>query len=108
MCACRAGRPPKGRTMARTIFVRLAGVFLIVYGIAAILLGWWAYSVTHEAFTGVRTFTTAFEPERTRALDALQGATGIISGTSSPGSSTGTAPQVAEGLRDRLRGLLGG
>jgi hypothetical protein len=97
----------------RTITLRLLGAFLLVYGIAAILLSWWAYSVTHEAYTGVRNFTAAFERERTQATDALQGASGLLGGRGSTAAgaqpSSGPAiPQRAQGLRDRLGGLLSG
>lgn len=94
----------------RTLLIRLAGVFLFVYGLSAILMGWWAYSVTHEAFTSVRNFSAIFDRERGRALDALQGATGILGGRDEANASSG-APRIvqrAEGLADRLRGLLGG
>lgn len=97
--------------MARTVAIRLIGAFLLVYGLAAIVMGWWAYSVTHEAFTSVRSFTSAFERERNRALEALQGATGLLGGGSAEGSGSGGGPRVlqqADGLRERLRGILGG
>ena len=96
--------------MARTVATRLIGAFLLVYGLAAIVMGWWAYSVTHEAFTSVRSFTSAFERERDRAVEAIQGATGLLGGGSAEGSGSSGGPRVlqADGLRDRLRGILGG
>lgn len=97
--------------MARTIATRLIGAFLLVYGLAAIVMGWWAYSVTHEAFTSVRNFTTAFERERNRALEAIQGATGLLGGDSGAGSGSNGGPRVlqqAGGLGEKLRGILGG
>jgi hypothetical protein len=87
----------------------LIGAFLLVYGLAAILTGWWAYSVTREAFAGVRNFTTAFERERTRALDTLQSVTGVLGGRTGSGDQPGgSIPQQAEGLAQRLRSVFGG
>src|SRR5438874_408651 len=97
----------------RTVASRLLGAFLLVYGIGAILLSWWAYSVTHEAYSGIRSFTSAFERERAQATDALQDASGLLGGRDSaapaaPSSGGQAVAQQAQGLRDRLRGVLGG
>lgn len=97
----------------RIVGSRLLGAFLLVYGIGAILLSWWAYSVTHEAYSGIRNFTSAFERERAQATDALQGASSLQGGrnTAAPGTQASGGPAVAQqaqGLRDRLRGVLGG
>lgn len=116
--------------MPRVILVRLAGVLLLLYGIAAIPAAWWAYSVTHQAFTSVREFVTTFQRERDAAVGALDDALGLIGGNNAsppasasadPGTSRGSAPgatptpapgsglaQRAQGLRDRLGSLLGG
>jgi hypothetical protein len=95
--------------MARTVATRLLGAFLLVYGLAAVLTGWWAYSVTREAFVSVRSFSTAFERERNRAMEALQGVTGVLGGREGSGGQSGSAlPQQAGSLAERLRGILGG
>jgi hypothetical protein len=92
--------------MARTVATRLLGAFLLVYGLVAVLTGWWAYSVTREAFVSVRSFSTAFERERDRAMEALQGVTGVLG--LSDGQSGSSAPRPTESLAQRLRGILGG
>src|SRR4051794_19178608 len=98
--------------MTRTIALRLLGVFLLLYGLSAVLVSWWAYSITHEAYSNVRSFTTAFERERNAAAEALQRATGLLGGGQSgpAGSAAGGAALVqgAQGLRETLSGLFGG
>src|ERR1051325_1759354 len=100
--------------MTRTVVSRLVGAFLLIYGVGAIVMGWWAYNVTHEAFVSVRNFTTAFEQERDKATQALRGATDLLGGRSAAAGSTSGSPSLpggspsVQGLRDRLRGLFGG
>jgi hypothetical protein len=94
--------------MPRTTVFRLLGVLLLVYGFTAILLSWYAYSLTREAFGGIRTFATLFERERTQALDTLKGAVGLLGDA---GSGAGNVPALGSrvaGIQDQLRGLLGG
>ena len=94
--------------MPRTTVFRLLGVLLLVYGVTAILLSWYAYSLTHQAFGGIRTFATLFERERTQALDTLKGAVGLLGDAgNSVGSGPGLGSRVA-GIQDQIRGLLGG
>jgi hypothetical protein len=107
--------------MARTVVLRILGAFLLVYGVGAIVMGWWAYSVTHEAFANVRSFTSLLDQERSKATQALKGVGDLIGMRDSsqaavnPGPagspSVPGAPQIiqrGEGLRDRLRGIFGG
>jgi len=99
--------------MGNTVLNRLVGAFLLLYGIAALAIAWEAHSATSQAFGSLRTFTTAFERERDAASGALQSAAGLLGGrdTSSTGASGSTIPaagQGTQGLRGRLRGLLGG
>src|SRR5215212_5219799 len=94
--------------MPRTTVFRLLGVLLLVYGFTAIVLSWYAYSLTREAFGGIRTFATLFERERTQALDTLKGAVGLLG---DPGSGAGGGPALGSrvaGIQDQIRGLLGG
>ena len=116
--------------MTRSVVGPLAGGFLLIYGISAVVLSWWAYSVTQSAITSVRTFTSAFERERAEAAAAVERAGGILGrrdGAASgaaripglpgivrgdgPATARGDGPAIARGpdaLRDRLRGVLGG
>src|SRR5687768_6843423 len=94
--------------MSRMTVFRLLGVLLLVYGFTAILLSWYAYSLTREAFGGIRSFATLFERERTQALDTLKGAVGLLG---DPGNSVGSGPGLGSrvaGIQDQIRGLLGG
>jgi hypothetical protein len=95
--------------MPRTTVFRLFGVLLLVYGFSAILLSWYAYSLTREAFGGIRSFATLFERERTQALDTLKGAVGLLgdAGGSSADTGPGLGSRVA-GIQGQIRGLLGG
>ena len=77
--------------MPRTTVFRLLGVLLLVYGFTAIVLSWYAYSLTREAFGGIRTFATLFERERTQALDTLKGAVGLLG---DPGSGATSGPAL--------------
>ena len=94
--------------MARTLGSGVLGVFLLIYGAGTMLMAWWGYSVTHEAYSSVRSFATVFDQERAQVTEALQGVTGLLAGqpaaTSAAAPSSGTAP--AQGLRDRLQSLF--
>jgi len=96
--------------MGYTVLSKLAGAFLLLYGIAAIAIAWEANSAVSEAFGSIRVFTTAFQRERDQAVGALQSASGLLGGRGSTTGAGGTAaaPQAGQGLRDRLRGLFGG
>jgi len=97
--------------MGNTVLSKLAGAFLLLYGIAAIAIAWEAHSAATQAFTSIRSFTAAFQHERDAAAGALQSASGLLGGRGNQGSgaSGGSgASQSGGGLRDRLRGLLGG
>src|SRR5919199_4193563 len=88
---------------------RVAGAFLLVHGLAAILMAWWAYSVTHEAFASVRSFTTAFQHERSQAEDALRGAVPLL-GSRESGSAIARrlgAPAPSPGASAQASGAGG-
>src|SRR5262245_43456955 len=96
--------------MGNTVLSKLAGAFLLLYGIAAIGIAWEAHSAASEAFTSIRSFTAAFQRERDAAAGALQSAAGLLGGRDNQGSgaSSGSGTSGGGGLRGRLRGLLGG
>src|SRR6266571_8969884 len=97
--------------MANTVWGKLAGAFLLLYGIAAIVVAWEAHQATNQAFGSIRTFTTTFQRERDQAAGALQSASGLLGGSAGSGASAGSTSAPAQGgagLRDRLRGLFGG
>jgi len=105
--------------MVRTAASRVAGALLLLYGLAAVAMGWWAYSVTREAYASIRSFSAVFDRERGRAVEASRGLSDLtrsrdpVAGPQPPGAAPtpSAGPALArevQRIEDRLGGILGG
>ncbi|MFN0071960.1 MAG: hypothetical protein ACKVVP_10790 [Chloroflexota bacterium] len=66
--------------MNRDATFRVVGVFSLCFGIVLLALCWWSYTITHQAFESIRTFSSLLEQQRIQAVRAVDDAMGLITG----------------------------